>query len=65
MRHSKAQTLPGPDGVERPILSLPELHTHEVAVQLADPSERAVYVTLEAFYQEEVWHYALRHDVCS
>ena len=57
MRHSKAQTLPGPDGVERPILYLPELHTLAVVVELADPSERAVYVALEAFYQEEVRQY--------
>lgn len=54
MRHSKAQSLPGADGVPRPIISLPEMRMQEVAVHMDGPSERAVYLALEAHCQEEV-----------
>ena len=54
MRHSKAQSLIDAGGVARPIISLPEMRTQDVAVVLADESERAVYLALEAYCQEEM-----------
>jgi hypothetical protein len=54
MRHSKGQTLTGADGVPRPIVTLPEMHTHEVMIHLSDPSEHAIYMAMEAYCQEEV-----------
>ena len=54
MRHLKAQSLTGHDGVERPIVSLPEMRAYEVAVVLDDRSERAVYLAFEAYCQEEL-----------
>ena len=54
MRHSKAQSLIDAGGVARPIISLPEMRTQDVAVELADKSERAVYLALEAYCQEEM-----------
>lgn len=54
MRHSKAQTLTGADGVPRPIITLPEIHTEEVRITLSDESEFAVYAAMEAYCQEEV-----------
>ena len=54
MRHSKAQSLIDAGGVARPIVSLPEMRTQDVAVELTDKSERAVYLALEAYCQEEM-----------
>ena len=54
MRHSKAQSLIDAGGIARPIISLPEMRTQDVAVVLADESERAVYLALEAYCQEEM-----------
>ena len=63
MRHSKAQTLTGADGVSRPIVTLPEIRTQDVVVHLGDASESAVYLALEAYCQEEVNEHALRSPV--
>jgi SNF2 family DNA or RNA helicase len=54
MRHSKAQTLADAEGVPQPIVALPQMSMQEVAIELEDPSERAVYLALEAHCQEEV-----------
>ena len=54
MRHSKAQSLVDAGGVARPIVSLPEMRMQHVAVELTDKSERAVYLALEAYCQEEM-----------
>jgi len=55
MRHSKGQTLTNADGRAEKIVSLPAMHTEEVLVELRDPSERAVYLTMEATAQAEFY----------